>query len=445
MRVELYFDISCPYAYIGSTQIEALCAVRAAELVWRPMLLGGVFRSIAGSGGAADGPMATMAPAKARHNAADMHRWADVFSVPLTVPPGHPMRTVAALRAMLALPEEHWPALAHGFYRAYWQRGQQPGDEATITAVVRDAGLDDDAVARALAANADPAIKEELRRRTDEAVARGVFGAPTFFVSGGDIPADAPLMFWGQDRLHMVDAVLGGWRPGSGTAPSPTPRWTGGPQPGRSATPAPAPAIDFWYDFSSPFAYLGSTQIEALAARAGARLRWRPMLLGAVFKQLGTANVPMFAVSDNKRRWLARELDAWASYWQVPFRFTSRFPMKTVTPLRLALIAGDRIAELSHALFRALWVDDRDISDEAVLGEILGSLEMDAAAMLARAREPEVKQQLIDATAAAIDAGVFGAPTCVVDPEGDAPMLFWGQDRLALVERALGGWRPPLE
>ena len=438
MRVELYFDISCPYAYIGSTQIEALCAARGAELVWRPMLLGGVFRSI----GAGKGPMANMAPAKARHNACDMHRWADVFEVPLTVPPGHPMRTVAALRAILALPEDRWPALAHGFYRAYWRQGKQPGAESTITEAVRGAGLDDGAVARALAANTDPAIKDELRRRTDEAVARGVFGAPTFFISGDDIPADQALMFWGQDRLHMVDAALAGWRPGSGAPPETDPRWTGAPTEIWETADAP-PVLDFWYDFSSPFAYLGATQIEAVAARAGARLRWRPMLLGAVFKQIGTANVPMFAVNDNKRRWLARELDYWASYWQVPFRFTSHFPMKTVTALRLALIAGDRIAELSHALFRALWVEDRDISDAAVLADVLGGLDMDAEAMLVRTREPAVKQQLIDATSAAIDAGVFGAPTSVVGP-ADSPMLFWGQDRLALVERALGGWRPPL-
>src|SRR5690606_3004439 len=127
------------------------------------------------------------------------------------------------------------------------------------------------------------------------------------------------------------------------------------------------------------------------AARAKAHLSWKPMLLGAVFKQIGTPNVPMLATSESKRRYYARELEYWSAHWQVPFRFTSRFPMKTVTALRLALLAGDRIAPLSHALYRALWVDDRDLDDAGTLADILEGQGLDAAAMLAGTREPTVK------------------------------------------------------
>ena len=101
-RVELFYDYACPYAYLAHTQIEALCARASAELVWRPMLLGGVFQAL----GTPQIPMTSMSAAKARHNALDMARWADHFGVPLTMPPMHPNRTVLALRATLAAEAE---------------------------------------------------------------------------------------------------------------------------------------------------------------------------------------------------------------------------------------------------------------------------------------------------------------------------------------------------
>jgi len=422
MRVEYWFDFSCPYAYIGSERIEAIAARCGAELVWRPMLLGGVFKAIGDH-------EAGMAPAKARHNALDMHRWAERREVRFRLPAGHPMRTVAALRALLTLPEADWPPVIHGLYRAYWQRGLHPSEPATIRAVLAEAGHGDDVIERALAGNDDPAIKDDLRRRTDEAVGRGVFGAPTVYLSGDDI--DEPLMFWGQDRLEMIESALRGWRPGK------APSWRPEPPPPGDGTAT----VDFWFDLSSPFSYLGATQIEAMCARQGATLRWRPMLLGAVFKQIGGPDVPLLAMSENKRRYQGRDLDHWSSWWQQPFRFASHFPLRTVNALRLVLLAGDRAAPLIHALYRAAWSDDRDIGNDAVLAAVLGECGFDPA-MLAGTKDPAIKQKLIDETAAAVAQGVFGAPTLVVHPAGGEPMLFWGQDRIELVDQVLSGWRP---
>jgi 2-hydroxychromene-2-carboxylate isomerase len=434
MQLEFYFDFSCPYAYIAATQIEAIAQRHGADLVWRPMLLGGVFRSIARTEGEAAGPMSTMSAAKARHNGQDMYRWAEVYEAPFEMPAAHPQRTVGALRALLSAPEPSWPRLIRGFYRAYWVEGVDPSAPATIRRVFSDAARDAAAVDRALVANDDAAIKDELRRRTDEAVERGVFGAPATFVSGGGL--DEPLLLWGQDRLHMVEAVLQGWRPGSGAPPPPV----------MPAPTASGRTVEFWYDLSSPFAYLGSTQIERVCERYGATVRWRPMLLGAMFRDLGTPDVPMLATSDNKRKYYARELGYWSSFWDVPFRFTSRFPMRTVTPLRLVIQAGDRIGPLSRALFRALWVDDLDISNHDVLADLLEREGFDAAAMLAGTSDPAVKQALIANGAEALGKGVFGAPTFIVDPADASsdgrPLLFWGQDRLQLVERVLAGWQP---
>jgi 2-hydroxychromene-2-carboxylate isomerase len=190
-------------------------------------------------------------------------------------------------------------------------------------------------------------------------------------------------------------------------------------------------SLELYWDFSSPFAYLGSTQAEALAARTGATLVWRPMLLGAVFKAIGTADAPILTWSDVKRNYYFKDLGRWAAHWNVPFRFPSRFPMMTVKPLRVwfALPEARRAAFL-HATFRAYWAEDRDISEDGTLRTLIGD---DADDVLAKCGTKEVKDALFAATKRAVDAGVFGAPAWVVDEKE----LFWGQDRIVLVERAL--------
>jgi 2-hydroxychromene-2-carboxylate isomerase len=189
--------------------------------------------------------------------------------------------------------------------------------------------------------------------------------------------------------------------------------------------------LDLYWDFSSPFAYLGATQAEALAARTSATLTWRPMLLGAVFKAIGQEQAPILSWGEAKRSYYFKDLERWAELYDVPFRFPTRFPMFSLKALRayLALPEGRRGA-FRDRTFRAYWSEDRDIADEAVLAELAGE---DAAALSARIQSPEVKKELLDATQTAIDRGVFGAPTWIVDGRE----LFWGQDRIALVERAL--------
>ncbi|HLU67277.1 MAG TPA: 2-hydroxychromene-2-carboxylate isomerase [Kofleriaceae bacterium] len=435
MQIELYFDFSCPFAYLASRDIEALAARAGATLVWRPMLLGGVLRETG-----AESALAGEAPAKRQHHMIDKHRWAEVRGAPLVVPDGHPIRTVRALRALLSLEPARWSPVIRALFSAYWERGERIDDEAVLRRALGGAGVTGDALERAIAANGDPAIKDELRRRTSEAIARGVFGAPTAIASGG--PGGGEHLLWGQDRLEHLEAILGGWDPASGAPPASQ----AASGPGAPTSPPPAGSergvIQFWYDFSSPFSYLAATQAQAVADRAGAALEWRPMLLGAVFRDSGTANVPLLAMSESKRRWVASDLKLWASWWGVPFRFASKFPQKTVTALRLALLAGDRIAELSLAMFRAMWASGQDLEDPAVLRAVVDRLGLDGEAMLARTQDPEVKQRLIDSTGEAVRRGIFGAPTFVV-ARGGAEMLFWGQDRLGLVERAAAGHPAP--
>jgi len=204
-----------------------------------------------------------------------------------------------------------------------------------------------------------------------------------------------------------------------------------------------APTLELFFDYSSPFAYLASTQAERLAAETGATLVWRPFLLGALFKAIGTPLVPIASFPEPKRRYLRADMERWAAHWGVPLRFPSGFPLRTVDALRLTLAAGCP-APLIHRLFRALWVEDR-APDRATLAACLddacpedGGLDP---ALLERVDEPSIKDALREATQAAIDGDVPGAPTFRVT-RGERVELFWGQDRLDFVRAALEGRAP---
>jgi 2-hydroxychromene-2-carboxylate isomerase len=397
-----YFDFSCPYAYLASTQVDALAARAGVEVEYRPFLLGAVFKALDAD------PMARASPARARLNALDMLRWAEHWGVPFVMPPGHPNRTVLALRTALASPD--LPRAAHALFRAYWVEGRDLSQAEVVASALDAAGLD----GKALVLRAEsPAIKAELRARTDEALARGVFGAPAFVV--GDE------LYWGQDRLDLVARALGlgGWE--SENPPAKGER---------------RHSFDFWYDFSSPFAYLASTQVERIAKARAAEVVWRPFLLGALFKAIGTADVPIATFPPAKQRHMQADMDRFANRYRVPFRFPSRFPMRTVLPLRAVLAAGADAGRLSRAIFHAYWADDRDIGDPGVVAAVCSETGLDPA-LVARAEDPAIKQALRDSTQAAERAGLCGAPSFVVDG-----LLFWGQDRLEFVEQALDGWQP---
>lgn len=401
--LEFWFDFSCPYAYVASTQVEALAERVGARLDVRPMLLGGVFQAR----GVPQNLSSTLGAAKARHNLADMQRQARRAGVPLTMPAGHPLRTVDALRCVLAAGEP-FMALAHRFYRAYWAEGRDIGKREVVAAVLGEAGLN---VEEVMARAGSEIIKGELRRRTDEAVARGVFGVPTFFV-GEDL-------FWGADRMDMVEAALGG---------SPTSL--------RPAAGSELASVDLWFDYSSPFSYLAMGQAEAVF---GAAARWRPLLLGGLFRSIGTADVPLFTQSPEKQRHTMQDLQRQARRAGLEFRWPSRFPINTVLPLRVTLAGGLTETRegrgLIVAIARALWAEDRDIADPSVLAGIVDAHGFDGAGLIAAANEPAAKQALRTSTEAAQAAEVFGVPTFVVHTRG-GDALYWGADRIEWAARA---------
>jgi 2-hydroxychromene-2-carboxylate isomerase len=427
--LELWFDFSCPYAYLASRRAPHVARAAGVELAWKPMLLGGVFRGI---GSAAEGPMVSLAPAKALHNAHDMHRWAELFGAPFRLPAAHPMRTVRALRTLLALPHSRWPAAIEAIFAAYWQRAEDITQEAVIAAALRGAGVSEDDISAAARQVDDAAIKDELRRRTDEAIALGIFGAPGWVLRR----PQGPLLIWGQDRIPWVDAALVGWDPDR----DPPPAGARGFGTGVQGFTSPS-TLDVYFDIASPFSYLGMTQLPALAQVTGVTPRLFPILLGALFRDIGQVDVPMFAMPEPKRRYIERELSRWSRWWGVPLAMPSKFPQRTVTAQRLCILAAQQSTEtglaLANALGHAMWADNGNLEDDDTLRGVLADCGLPRE-WVERTRDADVKAALVASTARAKAAGVFGAPTFVVDEK----YLFWGQDRLELVMRCLGGWRP---
>lgn len=191
--VEFFFDLGSPASYLAYTQLPALCRECDAELVYRPMLLGGVFQATGNASPA-------MIPAKGRYMMRDLARFAERYGVAMRFNPHFPINTLTLMRLLVAV-QLHRPArfadALQVLFQAIWVDGANLSEPAKVAEVLAGAGFD---VAALYAQIAEPTVKEALKASTEEAVKRGVFGAPTCFV--GDE------MFFGQDRLDFVRQAL---------------------------------------------------------------------------------------------------------------------------------------------------------------------------------------------------------------------------------------------
>ena len=189
--------------------------------------------------------------------------------------------------------------------------------------------------------------------------------------------------------------------------------------------------LEFWFDYGSPASYLAYTQVPSIARRTGARLIYRPMLLGGVFKATGNHSPVDIAP---KGVWMMADLARFAQRYGVPYARNPNFPINTLNLMRGAIAAENegRLVPYSDAMFRAMWVDQRNMEDPVVIGTVLREAGFDPAAMLAAIGTAEVKDRLRANTEEAVSRGVFGAPTCFVGTE-----MFFGQDRLDFVEEEL--------
>jgi 2-hydroxychromene-2-carboxylate isomerase len=197
--------------------------------------------------------------------------------------------------------------------------------------------------------------------------------------------------------------------------------------------------IDFYFDFSSPYGYLASEKIEALAARYGRTVDWQPVLLGVIFKQTGAAPLTMIPLKGDYSK---RDMPRSARFHGVTdFRIPSKFPIPSQAPARIVLWQKQhdaaQAAAVVHALYRAFFIDDIDISVPENAVAAAAKCGVDAAAARAAIDDPAIKDALREANDEAIARGVFGSPFIIVDGEP-----FWGMDRFDQVERwlATGGW-----
>ncbi len=198
-RVEFYFDLVSPYSYLALGEITRICEEQGAELELKPMLLGAVHNAVG-----LQAPI--QIKPKARYQTKDIRRWAEHYELPLDFPNPFPFRTLKTMRAATFLKDRgKLAAFTRAAFALYWEEGGAPkgtdeaDEDGPISEAARRVGADPEEV---LAGASSPEAKDGLKNSTSEALERGVFGAPAFFV--GDE------LFWGNDRLHFVEAALKG-------------------------------------------------------------------------------------------------------------------------------------------------------------------------------------------------------------------------------------------
>jgi len=189
--------------------------------------------------------------------------------------------------------------------------------------------------------------------------------------------------------------------------------------------------VTFYYDYASPASYLAWTQLPSICERHGASIDYRPILLGGIFKTVGTASpVEVEAKGD----WFFKDMQRYAEHYGVPFVKNPYFIINSLPLMRGALWAMNegRLADYDRTMFDACWVHARNLNDPGEIMTVLKENGFDADLVAAAIQTDVIKQGLIKVTEDAAKQGVFGLPTMVVDG-----VLHFGQDRLDWIERAL--------
>ena len=189
--------------------------------------------------------------------------------------------------------------------------------------------------------------------------------------------------------------------------------------------------VDFYFDYGSPATYLAWTQIDKIINDANANLNMIPMLLGGVFKETGNSS-PAFIPA--KSKWMNKDLKKHAEIYGVEYNSNSFFPINTLNLMRGAIAAKKMniFDKYSEAIFTGIWVKDVNLGDIPILQDYLNKNGINTDELFSLVQSDEIKSSLIENTQQAVEKGVFGAPTFIVNNE-----LIFGQDRLEFLKMAL--------
>ncbi|KAJ3412432.1 hypothetical protein HDV05_000736 [Chytridiales sp. JEL 0842] len=458
-RVEIFYDVVCPWAYLGAVRIQDIADRYGAQVIWKPVLLGGIYRLTSAPQGAAGSASDVMPAAKKLLATKDL-RWAiNKHRLPINWHPNHPVKSVSALRLLHALPETQRGPLTQALYQAYWVQNLDISDHQVLLSLARKLQvklpepytLDESLFSH-------PALVESLTKATSTVVELGAPGVPFFHLP--DLPPSpdgSPRCFWGQDRLHFVESSLSTYIRQRGNLPnSQKIPWTLFPVPQSRITirgkPLASPkTLEVYWDFSSPWSYLGWTQLERFQQELGPLLKIvnKPLLVGALFKEIGTPNLPMVAMPPIKRAYYAKDMLDWIEYFnklpmpntpgklpkrQVTVRWPDIFPIRSVLSCRVALVEP----KVTDAIFKAAWEENVNIADADELVKVLNNAGFDGPSLVAKSNDAAIKAQLRANGERAVALGMCGVPSYAVNVEkpGDE-VVFWGQDRMDQVLDAL--------
>lgn len=187
------------------------------------------------------------------------------------------------------------------------------------------------------------------------------------------------------------------------------------------------PTLDFWFEFASTYSYPAAMRISPLAEAAGVAVRWRPFMLGPIFKEQGWTTSP-FNLFPAKGRNMWRDLERTCGTIGLPFVRPTTFPQNTLLAARVALVGLAEAwgEDYCRAIYRAEFAEGRTVEETETIAGVLTGLGLDAGAVLDRAQSNENRSQLRAHTDEAQRLGIFGSPSFVTD-DGE---LFWGNDRL---------------
>lgn len=196
--------------------------------------------------------------------------------------------------------------------------------------------------------------------------------------------------------------------------------------------------LEFYFDFASPYSYVAYHHLKTIAQTQQVKILYRPILLGAIFKATNNTSSPTTIPA--KLRYLLKDLHRWAEYHHIPFQMNPHFPVNSLDLMRVAIALQEeqpeRFEQFVERIYNAMFAQPVNFSDPIALSQVLAPMDMSLEQFQALASRDDIKLKLREASEQAVERGVFGAPTFFVGEE-----MFWGQDRLDFVARALEATR----